>query len=285
MKSLVSVVLITYSRPDRLQKAIETITNQTYKNMEILVVDGANSAKNRWVVCGEQLKDKRIKYIRVEPEAVDWESQRGMQHSRNVGCKAVKGEFIAMLDDDDEWVKDKIEKQLNAFTNDIHLVNSYCQTGNIIEKAKSNPTYEDLLKSFNVAPTSSFLIRRKSLEDVGYWNEDLQGMHEYDIALKFTKKGYKIYTIPEPLMIRNWEHEQKSKNQRGSYYRIKIAEIMDLWKFYGKDFIPYIGIKGFLINTFRTLGLFGIYLLAYVFKGRVWNVLFPLKSFYDGVSA
>ena len=57
-------------------------------------------------------------------------------------------------------------------------------------------------------------------------------------------------------------------------------------KFYGKDFIPYIGIRGFVINTIRTLGLFGIYLMAYVFKGKIWIILFPLKSFYDrtGVS-
>lgn len=274
----ISVVITTYKRPMQLLEAIQSVLRQTYQAFEIIVVDGGNTFKNEVVSKG--FDDKRIKYVKVEPEAVNYISYKGIQHSRNVGCKKAKGEYIAMLDDDDRWEKDKLEKQVNCLTDDLSLVTTYCKTinpeGETIEKAKTNPSYEDLLKSFNVTPTSTFLIRRSDLEKVGWWNEDLRGMHEYDIALKFAKNKYKMMTIPEPLMVKS-----PDENQNRGYYYIKIAEVVDLWKFYGKDFIPCIGIKGLLTNIVRTLGLFGIYLMGYVFKGKIWSVLFPLKSFYD----
>lgn len=272
----VSVVITTYNRPDKLKEALQTALNQTFKDIEIIVVDGKNSKRNKKVT--ESFRDKRIKYIQVAPKKVNLPSYEGVQHSRNVGCKNSNGKYIAMLDDDDLWEPEKIEKQLKAFINkSIGLVicysKMYLEKSHIIYKNKLSPTYKDLLKSYNLSTTSSFLIRKDVLEEINYWNESLRGMHEYDIALKITKMGYQIVTIREPLTIRNRYGSNFSINSH-----IKIAEMLDLWHYYGKDFISYIGVKGFLFNVIKTLFLIDIYLLGHIFKGDVWKIIYKIKT-------
>jgi len=289
MSTLVSAVITTYKRPDRLRRAMKSVVNQTYKNMEIIVVDGANSPENKAIAEDFHWKtSKKIIYVPVEPEAVECVWWVGVQHARNIGCKKAKGKYIAMLDDDDVWHKEKIKKQVNIFKygvcglgqKDIALVACYNRIisgGNeVIDKPKINPTFNTLLKSFNLSSTSTFMIRRDVLKKIGWWNEKLRGMHEYDIALKLTKLGYKIYVIPEVLMTR-----ERISNLKSSYYYIKIAEIMDMWFYYGKDFLSYLGIKGFLFNCIKTFGLFGVYLMGYIVKEKVWDIIYPLKIWYE----
>jgi len=278
----VSVVITTYNRPDRLEKALRTVLNQTYKKIEIVVIDGANSIKNKEVI--DKFNNPKIHLYNVEPRYVKAKSWIGVQHARNVGCKFSKGKYIAMLDDDDEWDRNKIKEQINIFKKDkeekIGIVLCYSQiingNGNSIDETKQDPNYKDLLKSFNIQPTSTFMIRRSILEEVGWWNESLRGMHEYDIALKMAKKNYRIVTIPKPLMFR---HRIASK--KSSYYYIKIAEVMDMWENYGKDFIPYIGFKGFVFNGIKLVALFGLFLSSYIIKDRVWNILHPFKFWFE----
>ena len=279
--SEVSVVITTYNRPDKLKEALQTALNQTFKDIEIIVVDGKNSKRNKKVT--DSFRDKRIKYVQVSPEKIFLPSYEGVQHSRNVGCQKSNGKYIAMLDDDDLWEPEKIEKQLKAFVSkSIGLVicfsKMYYGDSYIIYKNKLSPTYNDLLKSFNVSTTSSFLIRKDVLEKINYWNESLKGMHEYDVALKLTKRGYKIVTVPEPLTIRFRYGSDFSINTS-----TKITEILDLWHYYGKEFIPYIGIKGFLFNVIKTLLLIDIYLVGYFLKGNVWKIIYNVKTHFRDI--
>ena len=100
----VSAVITTHNRCELLLKAIESVKNQTYKNIEIIVVDDASS---------DSTLDKcrildGIKYIRIN-------TSKGGNYARNVGIKNSSGHYIAFLDDDDEWYPTKIEKQLGLF--------------------------------------------------------------------------------------------------------------------------------------------------------------------------
>lgn len=284
---LVSVVVITYNRPERIPKAIQTVLDQTFQDFEIIVVDGANSIDNMDAVL--RFKDKRVKYLPVEKEAVNYISFKGIQHSRNVGCKAATGKYIAMLDDDDWWETTKLEKQVKTVENQIDVGLVLCYTkietddGNIIDKSKLEPTYKDLLQAYNLSSTSSYLIRTNILKEIGYWNEELRGMHEYDVALKISKLGYRIITVPEVLMIRN--RISNITVESGHYYFFKIAEIVDLWKYYGKEFLPKLGLRGFLFNVTKTVLLFGLFLFGYIVKEKIWKVIYPLKKLYEqGVS-
>ena len=284
---LVSVVITTYNRPERIPKAIQTVLDQTFQDFEIIVVDGARSVENMDAVL--QFKDKRIKYLPVEKEAVNYISFKGIQHSRNVGCKAATGKYIAMLDDDDWWEPTKLEKQLESFkikrvwAKQIGLVLCYTKIEtdgeDIIDKTNSHIYYKDLLQAYNLSSTSSYLIRADILKEIGYWNEKLRGMHEYDIALKLSKLGYGIYTVPEVLMIRN--RISNITVESGHYYFFKIAEIVDLWKYYGKEFLPKLGLRGFLFNVVKTVLLFGLFLFGYIVKEKIWKVIYPLKKLYE----
>lgn len=225
----VSVVITTFKRPDHLKKAIQTVKEQTHKDVELIVVDGT------------QLEDKSI------------------QHSRNYGCKKATGDYIAMLDDDDLWKKDKLEKQLQEFKNpNVGLVS----TGEL-----RNPTYTDLLKSFCIGNTSSIMVPRCVMEEIGFWDESLRGMHEYDIALKIAKKGYQIVNISKPLVLRG------GQGLECSWYH-KIAENFDLWHKYGRDF----SFRIFVYNSLRFVVLTSFYLMGYVFGGSILYVTNKFKG-------
>jgi len=283
----VSVVITTYNRTNCIPGALETVLKQSFQDFEIIVVDGARNELNRRAVKRFQRYDRRIRYVPVEKEAVDYISYKGIQHSRNVGCKEAKGIYIAMLDDDDHWHPDKLKKQVKQFHTHLGLGLCLCHTkigmgkDAIIDATKEFPTYEDLLQSFNLSSTSSYLIRRDVLEEIGWWNEELRGMHEYDLALKLSKKGYIIYTIPEPLMYRDRMSNITVESRH--YYFIKIAEIFDLWKYYGKDFIPRVGLKGFVFNVGKTIVLISLFSLGYIVKERVWKLVYPLKKLHEEV--
>ncbi|PJA63262.1 MAG: glycosyl transferase, partial [Candidatus Portnoybacteria bacterium CG_4_9_14_3_um_filter_44_9] len=104
----VSVIIPTCNRPDLLPRAIKSVLSQIYQDFEIIVVDDGDKRSAENVV--RQFKDNRIKYIKhVE--------RKGGAAARNTGIKAAQGEFIAFLDDDDEWLPKKLEIQMRQFEN------------------------------------------------------------------------------------------------------------------------------------------------------------------------
>ncbi len=105
---LVSCILTTYNRCNFLKRSLDSIINQTYKNVEILIIDDFSSDNTGEII--KNYGDSRIRYIRHS-------SNKGLAQSRNTGMKNSNGEFIAFLDDDDEWLPDKIKEQLNVFKN------------------------------------------------------------------------------------------------------------------------------------------------------------------------
>lgn len=273
----VSVVITVFKRPERLKKSIDNVKKQTLKDIEIIVVDGSNSPELKSIA-----REEHVHYLEVEPEYVNASFWKGVQHQRNIGCKFAHGEYIAMLDDDDDWDKHKSEEQLHVIDKspEIGLVVCYNKTisgkNTIIDKPPIYPEYDDLLQTFMFSSTSTYFIRKSLLEKIGWWNEELRGIHEYDIALKILKEGYKIFTVPQVMMTR-----YRSFNQERRYYYIKIAEIMDFWKYYSKDFIKKIDINGLISNCYKTFGLFSFYMLGFVIKDKVWNIIYPLKGWYE----
>lgn len=121
-KPLVSAIITTYKRPpETVERAIKSVEAQTYKNIEIIVVDDSpDSFSGRDDVKTTVSAHEGVKYI-------PHEKNMGAQVARNTGLNAAAGEYIAYLDDDDEWDNTKTEKQLAAFTNErIGLVYSGC---------------------------------------------------------------------------------------------------------------------------------------------------------------
>jgi glycosyltransferase involved in cell wall biosynthesis len=104
--SMVSVVIPTYNRAHLVGRAIRSVLQQTHQRLEILVVDDASSDGTEEIVRG--FRDDRIRYLRHD-------SNRGGSAARNTGIRAATGEYLAFLDSDDEWLPDKLRKQLALF--------------------------------------------------------------------------------------------------------------------------------------------------------------------------
>ena len=116
-EALVSVVIPVYNREDTIQRAVDSVLNQTYSNIEVLVVDDG-SKDNSLEMLKKYHNDNRVKIFCQE-------FNQGANAARNRGIREAKGEYIAFHDSDDEWLPDKLEKQIKRMEyGDFHV--SFC---------------------------------------------------------------------------------------------------------------------------------------------------------------
>lgn len=205
-KNLVSVIIPTYSRNETLVRALESVINQTYQNIEILVIDD-NSPESEWRVKTEEIMeryvgDKRVRYLKNKRNL-------GGAGARNEGIKAARGEYLAFLDDDDYYYPNKIEKQLNLFLSSINekLALVYCfaelidKDGEIQyiykENYRGNCLYE-AIRYDCIAATSRWMVRKSCLESVGGFSI-VPSKQDSTVILKLLEQGYEIDCVEEVL--------------------------------------------------------------------------------------
>lgn len=203
----VSVVIPTYGRPETLERAINSVLNQTYQKFEIIIVDDNEIGSNvkemtQKLAHNLMLKDRRI-------SLVDHGGNMGYAAARNSGATDSKGEYLAFLDDDDEWLPQKLEKQvaLMEISESIGLV--YCssinvrENGDVYKKSRGNlPTgdvYEDLLWKDFIGASSKVLIRMRYFKEMGGLDETYLTRGDHDLFLRLTKK-YEVAFINETLV-------------------------------------------------------------------------------------
>ena len=195
---LVSVIIPTYNREfTHLKRALNSVLSQTYENLEVIVVDDNTFEKSEDLEIERQIKsinDNRIIYLKNYKNL-------GACASRNNGIKYSKGEYLSFLDDDDEWLPEKIEKQVELFeksSTNVGLIYCHSNTLNInkreeITKSKirkksvSNNIYSNLLLNNYIGSTSFVMIKRQVLERVGYFNEALPASQDYELWLRIAK--------------------------------------------------------------------------------------------------
>lgn len=203
---LVSVVIPTYSRNDMLEKAINCIQKQTHQNLDIIVVDD-NPPESEFRLSTQKIMqkyatDERIRYIQ-NPQNL------GGAGARNVGIEASKGEYIAFLDDDDEYYPEKIEKQLQVFldSKSDKLALVYCDVEHvgknnhvdcvIRKRYRGNCLYE-AIEDDCIASTSMWLVKKSLLESVGNFSI-VPCKQDSTVILKLLEKGYEVDFVPEVL--------------------------------------------------------------------------------------
>ena len=199
----VSVVIPTHNRVNLLSRAIQSVLNQTYKDFEIIIVDDASSDETGDMI--ENLSDPRIKYVRH----VD---NQGGAAARNTGIKHSRGSYIGFLDDDDEWLRTKLESQVEYLETERSVDVVYSgflvrdlEKGKIIGKVlpeKKGDIFSDLLRDNCVGTTSTVLIRNDCLERSELFDEKMPSCQDWDMWLKLSKCCVFDY-IDEPLVIYN----------------------------------------------------------------------------------
>ena len=199
---LVTAVITTHKRAlEFVQRALDSVLSQTYPHMQIVVVDDSPADFEQRDQIRQFVESKGAQYIAHDV-------CKGACAARNTGLAAAGGEYIAFLDDDDEWLPEKIEKQVAKFTNNVALV--YC--GNKVCYSSTNTTvesvtayrrghvYAELLQTNFIGSTSFPLLRRSSLIEIGGFDIMMQSAQDYDVWLRLAQR-YEVDYVPEILGV------------------------------------------------------------------------------------
>jgi glycosyltransferase involved in cell wall biosynthesis len=178
---LVSVVIPTCNRSGLLQRAIASVLQQTYQHLEVIVVDDASTDDTRKVV--ESFNDRRIRYVHHA-------TNRGGAATRNTGIKAATGKYIAFLDDDDEWERNKTELQLAALEKyDAVLCMSTIGGERNIERLAARRTcdVQELREWMPPVGGTSALMARAELVKAVLFDESLPRCQDWDILIRLAQ--------------------------------------------------------------------------------------------------
>ncbi len=215
---LVTCAITTHKRkPEIVERALKSILNQTYKNIEVFVVDDSPSD---WEYRSE-VKNMVESYSEHNVMYIAHEECMGACVARNTALENAKGVYIGYLDDDDEWCSDKIEKQLQGFTNDnIALV--YCdhkiiydgtdRVKNIVSEKHSGYVFDKLFFSNFIGSTSFPLIKTKCLKEIGGFDPLMPAAQDYDVWIRIAEKYEVNYVSAELVVYHAHEGEQITKN-------------------------------------------------------------------------
>lgn len=199
--SKVSVIIPTYNRAEFLRSAIASVLDQTFQDFEIIVVDDASKDNASEVV--SSFNDQRIKYIR---HGVN----KGGSAARNTGIVNSNYEYIAFLDDDDEWLPEKLKMQVDLLQNCSPNIGGIYTGHSVLDKhsksilniwtpKKRGDIYDDMFKANWLGTTSSLLLRRECFERVGLFDESLPSFQDYDMWIRISNEFHFEY-IKEPLL-------------------------------------------------------------------------------------
>ena len=278
----VSVIIPTCNRPDLLPRAIKSVLSQIYQDFEIIVVDDGDKRSAENVV--RQFKDNRIKYIKhVE--------RKGGAAARNTGIKAAQGEFIAFLDDDDEWLPKKLEIQMGQFENTPNDV-GFCFSAvrNVYDKKEEDSRVKDgiddcrelALRRLKGFLTVTLIIKRYVFDEVGMFDERLPSHQEPDLMIRVSKK-FRGLGINKPLvrvsMSCSYEHVGGSIKRRIAGREIILSKYAD----------EYEKRPEVLAYHYFQLGLWyrddGQKNKAKEYFKKAWKESFRLRYFYHYLSA
>jgi len=253
--SLVSIIMPNYNGQDYIADTIESIINQTYRNFELIIIDDCSTDDSINIIKRFQKKDSRIKLFQLN------QNSGRPAIPRNYGIKYANGDYIAFIDSDDIWHKQKLEIQLSImkkngvsfsctslknFKNIKDIEKIYLKKFN--EKISIEYlSFNKLLKK-NTIPNSSVIIKKNILKNVKFI-EDMRykAIEDYHLWLKISEKGIKILKINNTLLFYRLSQNSISKSKLSMLKKIYMlyseyekcnGEKLGIYKYY--FFLNYI---------------------------------------------
>lgn len=215
----VSVIIPLYNEEKYITKCIKSVIGQTYKNLEIIVIDdkSTDGSLNKL----SKIHDNRIKIIKLD-------KNQGVSHARNKGVEAASGEYICFLDSDDFWDKFKIEKQLEFIKDKTFIYSSYAYTtkeGKVkkIAKVDSELSYSKALKNTCIF-TSTVMFDMKYIQKDDLYMPNLPIGEDTYVWWNVLKKGVVAYGMDEVLAYYRIKGKSLSSN--------KLKAVKCAWKLY-----------------------------------------------------
>lgn len=197
-RDTVSIVTPTYNCAPLLQRAIDSVLEQTYQDWELLIVDNHSNDGTEELVRG--YPDDRICYFKIQNHGV-------IAASRNLAISQAKGEWLAFLDADDWWTPDKLEVSIRSLRqgwdvvfHDLHAAGPGSKgrlRRRVSSRALRQPVLDDLVNHGNALPNSSVVVRRSLIDRVGRLSEDpaLIAMEDFDCWLRVARMSDRFLRI------------------------------------------------------------------------------------------
>ena len=228
--SIVSVIIPTYNRAQLLKRAIESVLAQTRSADETIVVENGSSDGAKDVVEEFRRKGQPVRYW--------YEERASVSVARNAGIRLAKGDFVAFLDDDDEWMPEKLERQLQCFEQNPEIGLVTCSAwlvkkdgiGDSVERApifEGSISFKALVTEGNcIWSPSSVLVKKTCFEKAGLFCPLFDYAEDYEWYLRFSK-DYRIERVEEPL-IRYRIHPGNLSANQDKILRVTILLLKDL---------------------------------------------------------
>ena len=193
---MISVIIPTYNRSEELLRAIESVRSQTYKNIEIIIVDDGSTDSTEKTV--KEINDSRIVYIRHK-------CNKGACAARNTGIIRARGEYIAFQDSDDRWHETKLEKEIEALQrNDADIV--FCRM-KMISGTKAlnivplNISEGFIRKGYNICGIGTqTLLGKSEVFKTNKFDRKMPRFQELDLLIRILNADYKVYCCEEVLV-------------------------------------------------------------------------------------
>ena len=213
---LISVLLSVYNDDKNIKKSIDSILSQSYKNIELLIIDDCSTDKTYEII--NEIKDSRVRIFRNK-------DNKGLTKSLNILIKESKGQILARQDSDDVSLPNRLEiqyselqkSQLDACTTRAQIKNS----------KRSIPRFSHLLplsiviKYKNPFIHGTLMIRKNVILNIGMYDENIKYAQDYKLFLELLKKNYKIRILRKKLYVLNMKNNISSlkKEEQRSFFK------------------------------------------------------------------
>lgn len=222
---MVSIVIPTYKRSDFIQRAIDSILNQTYKDYEIIVVDD-NEPNTTY----RQELEKKMEKYRDNSEIIyiQHEKNKNGAAARNTGINLAKGDYITFLDDDDYFLPNRLEimtkaldknKEYGAAYSSVLVTRNKEIIGNIVAKKTGNYKKELLLNEFSFGTGSNMFFRREVIKELNGFDETFERHQDIETMIRFFREN-NILAIPEYLVVKV-QDDRSNEPAYEKYMKIK----------------------------------------------------------------
>ena len=219
----VSVIIPVHNSEKYVLECINSVINQTYKNLEIIIVDDESTDNSLNII--KSIKDKRIKLIELEKNS-------GAAIARNKGIEASTGDYICFLDSDDYWKLKKIEKQVKYIKDKAFIYSEYLylrKNNTHIAHVPKSLTYKGLLKNSAIF-TSTVMLNMKYLNKEDIYMPNMRIGQDYGAWYKILKKVGIAYGMQEVLSIYRVGNKSLSHN--------KLKAMKRTWNLYKQENLP-----------------------------------------------
>lgn len=250
---MISIIIPSYNSENYIASTLDSVCAQTYRDFEVLVMNDCSQDRTAEIVSAYAQRDSRIRLVNLD-------GNQGVSHARNMGVQMAHGEWIAFLDSDDLWTKDKLEKQLKRqkqiqekqpmsspvflFTGSSFIDEQGTPLNSVLH-VPERIGFRELLKQ-NVISCSSVLVRRDLM--LKYPMPHVEKLHEDFATWLSILKSEQIeaYGLDEPLLIYRIARTSRSGN------KVKAARMTyDAYRYVGLNFFE--AMQNWIIYSIRSI--------------------------------